>query len=103
MPSCVKCKSELPDDLKVFRQTLCPQCSAYLHACIQCAFHDPNAHNQCLEPQAEYVGNREKANFCEFFQLAGGTGGPGAAQRRTRADDARAKLDALFKKPADDD
>jgi hypothetical protein len=78
----------------------------------------PTLHNQCLEPEAEYVGDREKANFCDFFKLAGargsgmeegGRGDPargrgGKSANDTRARDARAKLEALFKKkPADDD
>jgi hypothetical protein len=111
MPYCAKCEKQLPEEIKVFRQTLCPECSAYLHSCVQCAFHDKNAHNECLEPQAEFVSNREKSNFCEFFQLAGtsgsaggGAGGrpAGRADRDERAQAARAKLEALFKKPEDD-
>jgi hypothetical protein len=104
MPNCVKCGHALPDELKVFRQTLCPGCSAYLHACIQCDFHDPRVHNQCLEPQAEFVANREKANFCEFFQVAGSQQGQAVrASRERKAEEARAKLESLFKRPADDE
>jgi len=104
MPGCAKCGGVLAADLKIGRQTICPHCSAYLHACVQCALHDPSAHNQCREPQAEFVGNREKANFCDFFQFAAGGSGAGAAGSRERkAQDARDKLEALFKKPAADD
>ncbi|MGD8394564.1 MAG: hypothetical protein PVF43_03695 [Candidatus Eiseniibacteriota bacterium] len=99
MPDCVRCGRVLPAELKIVRETLCPHCSAYLHACVQCVFHDPHAHNQCREPQAEFVANREKANFCEFWKL-GTPGGGGPGDRR--ADDARARLDALFRKPGDD-
>ncbi|HWN81139.1 MAG TPA: hypothetical protein VNM87_03500, partial [Candidatus Udaeobacter sp.] len=60
MPYCVSCDAELPADLRVGRETLCPKCDAYLHACIQCRFYEPTLHNQCLEPEADYVGDRQK-------------------------------------------
>ena len=132
MPYCVSCDAELPADLRVGRETLCPRCDAYLHACVQCRFYEPTLHNQCLEPEADYVGDRQKANFCDFFALAGtrdsGKGGeakrsrpaagqssaaagtpgatPGAKPGATgndRAREARAKLEALFKNPPKDD
>ena len=122
MPYCVFCDAELAADFRVMRNTRCPHCDAYLHACVQCRFHEPTLHNQCLEPEAEFVRDRQKANFCEFFALAGaraaarvepgrsdprGRSGPAPADTRTseaRASEARAKLEALFKKkPADDD
>jgi len=71
MPYCTACDAELPADLRVGRETLCPKCDAYLHACVQCRFYEPTLHNQCLEPEADYVGDRQKANFCDFFALTG--------------------------------
>lgn len=123
MPYCSACDAELPADLRVGRETTCPKCDAYLHACVQCRFYEPTLHNQCLEPEADYVGDRQKANFCEFFALAGtrdsgpaepkkarpaaansssGTKQSGAADNE-RAREARAKLEALFKNPPKDD
>jgi hypothetical protein len=106
MPYCVHCGGNL-EGVRIFRQTPCPHCDAHLHACVQCKFHEPTAHNQCLEPQAEQVADREKANFCEFFRIAGAaarapgrSASPGASE--DRAKDARAKLEQLFKKPGDD-
>jgi hypothetical protein len=99
---CQACGAELgykPGDI-VGRNHTCPGCNAELHACVQCAHHDPRAANECREPQAERVDDRRKANFCEYFALrreraaAGGSGGA-----PTRADAARARLDSLFKKP----
>ena len=116
MPYCAFCDAELPADLRVGRETLCPHCDGYLHACIQCRFYEPTLHNQCLEPEADYVGDRQKANFCEFFQLAGTrTAGKAAPARNdtsrgrppkpadTSASDARARLEALFKKKPDEE
>ena len=120
MPFCAVCDTELPADLCVGRGTLCPHCDAQLHACAQCRFYEPTLHNQCLEPEAEQVRDRQKANFCEFYQLAGTAlgggrkgdpGRPGGPASRSsaagkggtdRAQEARARLEALFKKkPAD--
>ncbi len=71
----------------------CERCGADLHACCNCAHHDPSAYNECREPQAERVSDRERANRCEHFApgAAAGSGGPAR-------DEARAALDALFKK-----
>ncbi len=117
MPYCAFCDGELPADLRVGRETLCPHCDGYVHACVQCRFYEPTLHNQCLEPEADYVGDRQKANFCDFFQLAGtragGKAGPTrndvSRNRPTKAageaspSDARARFEALFKKKTDDD
>jgi hypothetical protein len=57
--------------------------------------YDPAAHNKCREPQAEWVSEREKANFCDLFapnKQAGGTA-PGKP-----ATDSRNAFDSLFKK-----
>ena len=84
MPYCMSCDAELPADLRVGRETLCPKCDAYLHACIQCRFYEPTLHNQCLEPEADYVGDRQKANFCDFFALAGTRESSKAEAKRSR-------------------
>lgn len=71
----------------------CPGCGRDLHCCRNCRFHDPGAYNECREPQAERVADRERANRCEWFAPSEGAGA-GEAQRET----ARSALDALFKK-----
>ena len=63
---CQVCGSELAMEY-IGRDAVCPSCGSYLHSCIQCKFYDPYAHNQCLEPSAEYVADKEAANFCEYF------------------------------------
>ena len=63
---CQVCGAEIEVDY-VGREDLCPQCGSYLHSCIQCEFYDPDAHNQCREPMAEYVADKESFNYCTFF------------------------------------
>jgi hypothetical protein len=51
--------------------------------------------NRCREPQAEWVSDREKANFCDFFTpnksvSAAGSNKPAASPRDA--------FDSLFKK-----
>lgn len=72
----------------------CPGCGADLHVCRNCAHHDPSAYNECREPQAERVGDRERANRCDYFAPAAGAADGGGGEPV----EARARLDALFKK-----
>lgn len=66
---CWKCKNEIELDRKPNRGDVCPKCGAYLRCCYNCSFYDSGAHNKCREPQAEWVGDKEKANFCDYFQV----------------------------------
>ena len=91
---CWKCGNEILLDSKPARKDTCDKCGAYLRCCYNCVFYDRGAHNQCREPQAEWQGDKEKANFCDYFQ----PGRSGASKdRRSAKDDARKKLDDLFK------
>jgi hypothetical protein len=64
---CHHCQTEIKLEGRVFRSDECPQCGYDIHACLNCSNYDPSAHNRCREPQAEWVTDREKANFCDFF------------------------------------
>ncbi len=81
-----------PSDRIGFRD-LCDRCGADLHVCLNCQYHDPSAYNECREPQAERVADRDRANRCDYFRPASGELASG-----TEADDPRAALEALFKK-----
>ena len=115
---CYKCNEELAFDVKIGRRDMCPNCYAYLHCCKNCQFWDPSVHNECLENRAEFIRVREEGNFCLYFtfkeseegnvsdaeaakaklaSLFGGAPKPDQAAPQT-ADDAKARLEALFKK-----
>lgn len=68
MGICQFCGKEI-EVKKVFRNDLCPSCERPLHCCVNCEFYSEYSHNKCLEPQSEWVSDREKANFCEFFKF----------------------------------
>ncbi|RMF61862.1 MAG: hypothetical protein D6743_12975 [Calditrichaeota bacterium] len=91
--SCYACGTKLSFSQKPRREETCPNCHAYVHCCRNCRFYDPGAHNQCREPQAEWVKDKEMANFCAFFEFRGG-----GEKGSTRREEARKKLDELFKK-----
>lgn len=57
---------------KISRREECPHCSSPLHCCKMCQFYDASAYNECREPQAERILEKEKSNFCEYFKLSNG-------------------------------
>lgn len=103
MSACHFCGTTIDVKLRIVRDTECPSCGRDLHACVQCRHFDRSAHNMCRETQAEWVTDRDRRNFCDYFSLnasagknaAGGAGTGGTA--RDRASTARSKLDQLFK------
>ena len=95
---CQGCGIPIAIEGPIRRRDCCPSCGADLHACVQCRFYDPSVSNQCRESQAERVQDKEGGNFCEFFQLLTGPTGAAIGSADSKADDARAKLEALFKK-----
>jgi len=100
MSACHFCGSTIDVKLRIVRDTECPSCGRDLHACVQCRHFDRSAHNMCREPQAEWVTDRDRRNFCDYFTLNSNPGKSGAATGpagKDRASAARSKLDQLFK------
>ncbi len=97
MYACYFCGGELDLKDRVMRKDTCPHCGRDLHCCLQCKFYDPSFHNQCREPQAEMVRERDKSNLCDFFQFAGAKAAENNNGDSAR-DKARWELDKLFNK-----
>ena len=99
---CQKCGQEFavaPGGV-VPRAASCEKCGADLHACAQCAHYDPLHYNECREPQAERVDDRQRSNFCDYHKPRGAPpSSPEAARASAREQSGRAKLEGLFKKP----
>ena len=72
MKVCHKCRRELPYNTRILRSEQCPWCSADLHCCLNCRFHDPSAHNECHEVGTELIRYREQANYCGSFVFRDG-------------------------------
>ncbi len=90
---CTFCGAEVEIIDRVGRLEECPSCKRDLHCCLQCALYDRTYHNQCRENQSQIVSDKETSNFCEFFQF-----GRDAEDEHKRADEAKGKLDDLFRK-----
>lgn len=95
---CWTCGNEQVFDVKVGvkvgRRDSCPHCAADLHVCKNCRLYDPNIHNMCREPEANFIRDREVANFCAHFDFADRD----AAPLQENVDKAKARLEDLFKK-----
>ncbi len=66
---------------------------ADIRSCKMCQFYDPKSYNECREPSADRVQDKEKANFCDYFKI--GSGGNDAEKQRQEL---LAKAASLFKK-----
>jgi hypothetical protein len=91
---CYACKRTLERNggEKIHKNEECSYCYADLHCCRMCEFYDPKAYNQCREPNAERIVEKEKANYCDYFILKGGEGNQGSQK-----DDLFSAADSLFK------
>ena len=90
--TCWKCGGTLQELLLPLpRHEECPHCRAQLHVCRMCLYFDTAAPQQCREPVADNVSDKQRANFCGYFQI-----NPQAcAAPSDQAADSR-QLDALF-------
>ena len=91
--NCSHCGKEIAFKERVAFRDRCAACDRPVHACLNCTFYDPTYNNQCRETQAERVVEKDRANFCEFFAP-----GKSGVKKTDAGSDARAKLDAMFKK-----
>ncbi len=56
-------------------------------------FYERQAANECREPNADRVLDKEVGNFCEYFSFT-----ESRQQQTATTNNARAQLEALFKK-----
>lgn len=92
--TCWACQSQTPVQERVRRTDSCPKCLADMHACKNCRFFSPFAHNQCTEVIAEHVTDKERSNFCGMYEALGDVPHKDATDLSL----AKAKLAALFAK-----
>jgi len=95
MRVCHQCGKELNREATVGRRDVCSSCRGDLHICLNCRFYDPGSYNDCREPQAERVVEKDRSNFCDYFEFS-----PSSSSGRMASitPDSRRKLDSLFKK-----
>jgi hypothetical protein len=89
---CWNC-SETLSHLDYGRGDSCLKCGRDTRVCKGCIFYDKASNNECREPQADRVVDKEKANFCDYFKPNAGGGNLAPAR-----DTMKAAAEALFKK-----
>lgn len=52
------------------RESRCPQCQKATHVCRNCRWFKSSAPGQCSEPTADPVSDKERPNFCGYFDAA---------------------------------
>ncbi len=67
MKVCYSCGQQIEIIEKINRRDTCKNCRAYLRICRNCCFYSESSHNKCKETQAEWVQDKDKANYCEYF------------------------------------
>ena len=94
MLQCYNCSAEiLIENIdKITRSEECPKCYVNLRSCRMCDFYDRNSYNECREPMADRIVEKEKPNFCDFYKITTGM------KKEEITDNAMAAANALFKK-----
>jgi hypothetical protein len=70
---CWKCGASLAAlTLPLSRTDSCRACRAEIHVCRMCRFYDTGKAKSCAEPVADEVHDKERANFCGYFEPAEG-------------------------------
>jgi len=108
---CAECGQDLSTAFEIQMESPCPKCGADLHTCRNCKHFDSSARFQCTQTIPERIGKKAGANRCLLFtgrtivvkELGQAASGPNAVTMSSApvsrpADDARAALEALFKK-----
>ncbi len=95
--NCYKCGTEVEvlQGGAVSRRDECSKCKADLHCCRNCKFYDLTAYNECREPEAERVVEKDKPNYCDYFEFKQTTTGGTVVDKKQEAFKA---LDDLFKR-----
>ena len=91
---CWKCGIELKNLLLPFsRYEECSVCKADLHVCMTCKNFDSSVSDSCREDKADFILDKDKANFCDNFRA-----NPKAYKKvdNEEARTAREKLAELF-------
>ncbi|NCN04624.1 MAG: hypothetical protein GW949_03225 [Spirochaetales bacterium] len=51
------------------RDTECPQCRTDVRCCMNCRFYSPGSKWECRETIPDPVYDKERRNFCEYFDF----------------------------------
>ncbi len=51
------------------RSESCPECRSDLRVCLNCESYDARSAHQCRDRRAEPVMDKDRGNFCEYFEM----------------------------------
>ena len=91
MKRCHKCGEAIEQE-STSRRDECAACGSDIRVCLNCAFYDEGRANQCFEPQAEKVKEKDRSNYCDYFRFKDG------GRKDPRRSDAEKLWKDLFKK-----
>jgi hypothetical protein len=92
--ACHRCKHVWTTETALGRRDECPSCHSDAKVCLNCRHFDRGAHHECREEQAEWVKEKDRGNFCSYFEPSGAV-----SAAASEAAKARSKLDGLFGGP----
>ena len=93
---CFSCKKNLDLSGRPGRGDSCPFCTADQKACLNCRFYDDSSYNECNEPQAERILEKNRSNYCDYFEFADSSA-TDVAMSDGKEEDPLEKLKGLFK------
>ena len=90
---CFSCGHLIPPS-NLGRRDTCETCRKDTRCCRNCRHYDRSYNNECREEQAPRQVEKEKGNFCEWFQPREGKSGIVVEKKP----DPKSAAEALFKK-----
>lgn len=93
--ACFRCGKAIGEN-NLGRQDSCESCGAATRCCRNCLHYDRSYNNECREEQAPRQVEKEKGNFCEWFQPRQGIAAD--AGQAPAKDALKSAAEALFKK-----
>ena len=78
------------------RGDTCHGCRADLRVCLNCLNHDLHAAEECRERRADLVQDKDRSNFCEYFDMAQRVYRKNGGANPSREDRARDELKRLL-------
>jgi hypothetical protein len=96
MMSCHACSKGMDIRIRpVGRRDVCAFCGSDLHCCLNCRFYQIGSYNDCREPQAERVIDKDRNNFCDYFSFRDVVSS--GKDEKNAGSAAKGKLESLFK------
>lgn len=88
--TCHSCGHSWLADPPISRSEECPKCRRDAKVCLNCRFYQATAYRECQESEAGWIKDKEKGNFCDYFEPGSGSAASAANAKAT------SDLEALF-------